>query len=393
MSTPKPIHPFPARMAPQLALKAVQRLAEPSTVLDPMMGSGTVVRVAADAGHTAIGRDMDPLAVLMTQVWTTPLDIPAFRAAATQLVAEARATAANTIHLPWIDEDTETREFIEYWFVEPQRTALRQLSYCLRGQQGPIGNALRIALSRIIITKDRGASLARDVSHSRPHKVGDTNDYDVFAGFLDSANRLARRLEEEPPPGHAKVRSGDARATELEPNSVDAVVTSPPYLNAIDYLRGHRLSLVWFGHQVRGLRVIRADSIGTERAPVGEVDRDLIARVFRRLRIPDTFPMRERRILERYIVDLQAMAAEIHRVLRPGGTALFVLGNSSIRDVFIWNSAIVSELLRPLGFHHEWHWSRELPANRRYLPPPAQAGESDLTNRMRREVILSYART
>lgn len=61
-------------MASHLALDAIAALAPVSTVLDPMMGSGTVVRVAANAGHCAIGRDVDPLAVLMTKVWTTPID-------------------------------------------------------------------------------------------------------------------------------------------------------------------------------------------------------------------------------------------------------------------------------------------------------------------------------
>ena len=49
--------------------------------------------------------------------------------------------------------------------------------------------------------------------------------------------------------------------------SIDMVITSPPYLNAIDYLRGHRLSLVWLGHQLSGLRMIRSGSVGAERGP------------------------------------------------------------------------------------------------------------------------------
>ena len=45
----------------------------------------------------------------------------------------------------------------------------------------------------------------------------------------------------------------------------DLVVTSPPYLNAIDYLRGHKLSLVWMGHQIEELRELRSANIGSER--------------------------------------------------------------------------------------------------------------------------------
>ncbi|HSH82338.1 MAG TPA: hypothetical protein VLA19_27740 [Herpetosiphonaceae bacterium] len=392
MSMPKPIHPFPARMAPELALKAVQELEQPSTVLDPMMGSGTVIRVAATAGHRAIGQDVDPLAVLMAKVWTTPVDTQTLRAAAKDLVAEARRTPLEVIELPWIDGDPETRTFTEFWFAQAQRQQLRQLSYYLRQATDTIGDALRIAMSRIIITKDRGASLGRDVSHSRPHKVAETNDYKVFEGFLESVNRLARRLEDEPPPGNTTVVSGDARSTALPAQTVDAVVTSPPYLNAIDYLRGHRLALVWFGHRLRELRAIRSDSIGTERAPENEPDRSLIEDVFERIEIPADFPIRDRRILERYVLDLHAMLSEIHRVVKPGGRAVFVVGNSCVRDVYIKNSRIVTTILGQLGFRHRSHYSRELPAARRYLPPPTPGNASDLTRRMRREVILRYTR-
>jgi hypothetical protein len=39
-----------------------------------MAGSGTVLRQATDLGHRAVGFDMDPLAVLMTRVWTTAVE-------------------------------------------------------------------------------------------------------------------------------------------------------------------------------------------------------------------------------------------------------------------------------------------------------------------------------
>ena len=72
---------------------------------------------------------------------------------------------------------------------------------------------LKLALSRLIITKDKGASLARDVSHSRPHKVIETNTYDVDLGYQRSVRALRKRLSDEPPgTGTAAVSLGDARS-------------------------------------------------------------------------------------------------------------------------------------------------------------------------------------
>jgi len=391
MKLPKPIHPFPARMAPELALRAVEDLEPLSTVLDPMMGSGTVVRVAAEAGHHAIGRDVDPLAVLMTRVWTAPVDPQQLRVVARELVNEALELSPERIKLPWIDDDAETAAFSVYWFAEEQRQHLRQLSYCLHQRNDIIGDALRLALSRIIITKNRGASLAHDVSHSRPHKVAQTNTYCVFTGFLDSVHRLAHRLEEEPPRGYVDVAFGDARATGIDTQTVDAVITSPPYLNAIDYIRGHRLALIWLGYRLCDLRAIRRYSIGAERAP-DHIDPELLDEVFHIINLPPDFPSRERRILARYVTDLDAMLREVHRVLKCGGIAVFVIGNSCIKGSFVRNSRIISHILQRLGFKHISHFSRPILPSRRYLPPPARAGMNDLEHRMRREVVLKYVR-
>ncbi len=68
----KPIHPFAARMAPEIAFEALKGLKKKSTVLDPMVGSGTVLRTVSEHGYKGIGFDIDPLAVLMSKAWTTP---------------------------------------------------------------------------------------------------------------------------------------------------------------------------------------------------------------------------------------------------------------------------------------------------------------------------------
>lgn len=54
-----PVHPFPARMAPGIALDILAAESERIRVLDPMMGSGTVLAVARASGHSAIGVDID----------------------------------------------------------------------------------------------------------------------------------------------------------------------------------------------------------------------------------------------------------------------------------------------------------------------------------------------
>jgi DNA modification methylase len=391
MAATPPIHPFPARMAAELALTALRRLPPGSRVLDPMAGSGTVLRAAADQGHTALGFDTDPLAVLMARVWTTPLDPARLRVAAVAVAEEARALPTD-IALPWIDDDRETRDFTHFWFGALQRQDLRRLAFILhrREPDDPLTDALRIALSRIIVTKERGASLARDVSHSRPHRAFGEHDFAVLPAFIRSAEQIGARLRASPPPAGVTVRRGDARRLDaVEAASIDAAITSPPYLNAIDYLRGHRLALVWLGHRLGELRAIRAGNIGSERAPAADADRIMAAEITAAADVIAALPARPRRMVDRYALDLAGALAELHRVVRRDGQVICVVGNSCLRDVFIENDRLVIAAAERAGFRLTgWH-SRELPPARRYLPPPTR-GVSTLTKRMRTESVLTF---
>jgi hypothetical protein len=394
----KPIHPFPARMAPDLAIAALRKLGPQAVVLDPMAGSGTVVRQASELGHRGLGFDLDPLAVLMTKVWTTPVDDEIVARLARELFAEAKSLCPSSIELPWIDHDYETRRFVESWFAEPQRFDLRRISYLLsrldrprrRSKKRAAADVLRLALSRIIVTKDRGASLARDVSHSRPHKTFETSTFEVVPAFERSVRTIRKLLSEAPPPGNVDMRLGDARnLASVENAEVDTVLTSPPYLNAIDYMRGHRLSLVWLGHRVSDLRHIRANSIGSERGP----NRAQSAHLFKDIQaeIGDIEELSPRRasMAARYSEDTYRLMSEVARVLKPNGRAILVVGNSCLKGAFIRNSGGVIKAAAMVGLRLMAQFERDLPNCNRYLPISSDK-DKPLGKRMRTETILTF---
>jgi hypothetical protein len=284
-----------------------------------MSGSGTVLRQAIALGHQAIGFDLDPLAVLMARVWTTPLAHADVLRELQLVLNEANEVDLRLCRLAWVSGDAETKEFILYWFAPEQRRALHRLAYVLAGRDkkrlGPKRRAavdvLKLGLSRIIVTKDAGASLARDASHSRPHRVADESDYDVFVGFSKSVRQLLLRLGEIGKCS-ALVHKGDARTMPIKTGSIDAVVTSPPYLNAIDYMRGHRLSLVWLGYSITELRAIRASSIGAER---GAEDSEANKSVVMAMYSGNDLSGRHAGMIARYAQDLLDMTRQVHRVL------------------------------------------------------------------------------
>lgn len=392
------VHPFPARMAPELALDSLASLPAGSTILDPMSGSGTVLRQALALGHTAVGFDMDPLAVLMSRVWTTPVDEAAVLNERRSVMAEAARVDLRSNKPAWHDD--ETRAFIDYWFAPAQRLALTRLAVVLHRRRtaglGPVRraavDALQIALSRIIITKEQCASLARDTSHSRPHRVSLESDYDVDAGFYRSVDQVIKRLQGQLGEyGVANARAaavalGDAREIALKDHSVDYILTSPPYLNAIDYMRGHRMSLVWLGHRLGELRAIRSNAVGAERG--GDAANATVVDVAKAMCDLGMLAPSHQSMVRRYANDLIQMMQQAARVLRPDGRATYVLGNSCLKDTFIRNSAGVSRAGLHAGLHLVSETERDLPTASRYLPVTATG---TLSKRMRTETILTFS--
>ena len=269
--------------------------------------------------------------------------------------------------------DGSTKEFITYWFDGRARLQLAALSRSIsRVRDKTARDVLWCAFSRLIICK-KGASRALDLVHSRPHRVFSKAPLLPFSGFLQSvewvlASVPVRHDRRNGPRAH--VRLGDARKVKLRSNSVDLVVTSPPYVNAIDYFRCSKFSLVWMGFTIADLTRLRAESIGTEIGLDYEGDYQLSSfiKILRLKRLPQ----RQQRIMCTYIVDMRDAINEVARVLVPGGHAVYVIGENTIRGVFVRNAKLLRLLAEQAGLSVEASTRRRLPANRRYLPPPSK---------------------
>jgi hypothetical protein len=394
----EPVHPFPARMAPGIALEVMSDMEE-SYVLDPMMGSGTVLAMARHQGHRGIGFDIDPLAVLISKVWTTAFDSEEILDEADDVFARAVTEFKNIGVGDAYPEraDEETRDFVRYWFDGYARRQLTALSLAISYLESEVTrNVLWCAFSRLIICKQSGASRAMDLSHSRPHRSFDTAPEKPFNKFLSSVERVIANgldksmLERGPKP---IIKMGDARNLALPDKSVDLVLTSPPYLNAIDYVRCSKFSLVWMGYNVADLRQVRAESVGTEAVEQSPFDDKEVRSIVDALRLEPKLEKRNERILGKYIHDMRAAIFEVGRVLSAKGKAVYVVGENTLRGTYIRISVIVLKLAELAGLSIKERRMRKLPANRRYMPPPSSGHSGGaIQARMRREVVLSFAK-
>ena len=134
--------------------------------------------------------------------------------------------------------------------------------------------------------------------------------------------------------------------------------------------------------------LVDAESVGSEVGNDSLDDDKQVQTVIKALRLNPKLEKRHERILARYIHDMRSSIAEGRVLAR--GRAVYVVGENTLRGTYIRTSVIVTKLAELTGLELKDRRTRTLPANRRYMPPPA-GGTGKMDSRMRREVILSFS--
>jgi len=387
-------------MAPELVWDELpSRSARRLRVLDPMAGSGTTLVAAKLRGHVAIGFDQDPLAVLIARSWLTNAARVDAKWKASSLLKKARlhAQSMRLANAYPHGADDETKAFVRYWFDATNRVQLAALSESISRLRDPsLRDLMWCAFSRLIITKKIGASLAMDISHSRPHRSYEKAPINIFDRFERSVNHIIKASpfsKDRANYAAGSMELADARRLPIEDNTIDIIITSPPYLNAIDYIRGHKFSLIWMGYSLSKLRAIRSSNVGTEAVAKLQEGDTATECIMQKMCSAGTLSTRNAGMLRRYVRDMRGVLTETKRVLRPGGKAVFVVGSCNLRETFVQNSRCIMALAHELGLIVRKTRRRALPENRRYLPPPESSSVSNaLKKRMKEEVILTLAK-
>jgi hypothetical protein len=274
------LHSFAAKFPPQLPGTFIRGLTNPGDIiLDPMMGSGTTVVEALLQGRQGIGLDIDPLALHLGRAKTMKVDRHHVRESLSMVLTTANRLLGEKSR---IDEslseffDRQTKIFVDYWFLpEIQRELMALVLAMKRVTDRACRCFLELTFSSIIVTKSGGVTMARDLAHSRPHLDKTKICKSPLEQFSIRFRRNLNGIEELNSNGRmAAIIEGDARSMPLADEMIDLIVTSPPYGNAIDYMRAHKFSLVWLGKPMSELSKLRTVYIGSERlrsAPEGNL--------------------------------------------------------------------------------------------------------------------------
>lgn len=389
-------HAFPAKFPPQLASKFIHELTLPEElVCDPMMGSCTTLVEALQAGRKAVGTDIDPLSIQLARAKLDTSDITRARIIGDQIIHDAETLLKdNARYLKKRLEkqfDPKTKAFIDYWFAPETQLELTAL---VDGIQTIENQSLRafftLVFSSIIITKSGGVSLARDLAHTRPHRVQDKIPKPAAAEFSKRIDKILRNSSFQPQTD-ALILNADTRFLPLSNDCIDLIITSPPYAsNAIDYMRAHKFSLVWLGFSITSLGNLRRKYIGSEATSglnLPPLPQDVMS-VIHQLARQDR---KKGKVLHRYYTEISESFSEMYRILKPNRAVIVVVGNSIIRQVDIHIRMCFQKIGENIGFEHIHSGIRRLDRNRRMMPARwNNNNNTGIEARMHEEYVIGF---
>jgi DNA modification methylase len=188
-----------------------------------------------------------------------------------------------------------------------------------------------------------------------------------------------------------QLKAGNAQELPLIAESIDLIVTSPPYAsNAIDYMRAHKFSLVWLGYSIDQLMNARKNCIGGE--STSEFDYETLPPYTQKIvNTLTTLDSKKGRVLHRYYSEMTRVLQEMYRVLKPKKAAVIVVATSIMRDVDTETQTCLVEIGKKLGFEASPIGVRQLDRNRRMLPAGMEINRgSQIQQRMHEEYVLGF---
>lgn len=347
------LHRFPAKFIPQIADWAIRSYAsESSVILDPFSGSGTTLVEAIRAGLDAVGQEINPLARLISKVKATPLDPRHLNLLATSIEKNIRPSSGVLV------SPIDGVNNFDHWFTPTAWRSLQDLKLAILNT--PMDENQREFFLVVFSSILRWVSNADDqtqktyVSGTRPKDppaVMKTWDKSVKRAILGMQEMISTGIHLG---AVAVPENGNALNITSADKSVDLAITSPPYLDSVDYPYNLMLEHFWLAPELniasrKAYNDLRRQQMG---AKSPEKPAEFPVALRDRMSVFD-FPESRRAAAASYFAFMDTHLGEMSRVLRPDGRYVMVVGNSQTANGTVPIHESIVDLAEGHGLHLE----------------------------------------
>lgn len=385
------IHSYPAMMMPLIARQLIQEYSnENSVVLDPYMGSGTtILEGIVENVQEVIGFDLNPLAVLITQVKSTKFNL-------NELEKEINNFKSNLSNV--FNYTEPTFNILKSWFKEEQikdLSKLKKLIFDMTDYKNQLFFKLIFSetVREVSLTRNGEFKLYRIPKDKRESFNPDT--ISIFSSKLYNAFNQLKSFYSETnfQESKTKISIHNIALTDynLDLESVDLVVTSPPYGDSgttVAYGQFSRLANEWLDNS----EPIKVDKKLMGGTPFKEdilFDITELDTAIREIRSIDSASKNKRvPSVMSFYKDYEESIQRVAKVVKHGGIVVYVVGNRRVRDIELPTDIITARMFEKYGFTHEKTIVRDIINKRMPSKTSPSNGKGQKVSTMMHEYIV-----
>ena len=377
---------YPAKFIPQLASRLIKENSnENDVVIDPFLGSGTTIVEAILNNRIGVGTDINDIAFLVSKVKTTPIKKPILLEILNKIELESHGLyKRNTQRI------VPENERIDYWFLPKQKEKLSNIfAQIVEIKNNDVRDFFLVAFAQIL--KSCSIWLQKSI---KPTRDKDKKNYDPLTLFLNQSRKMIKKHLEFDETLSKEVRQnidkyriaqcGDSRNLPCENDAATLVVTSPPYVTSYEYADLHQLPSLWFGY-FSELPKFRKKFIGSSYKDRNNIDLKTSIGEEIVLKLGETKKSRE---VRNYFSDMLETFLEMKRVLKEGGRACVVIGNTEFKGIKILNAEVFQEQFENIGFKTHNIIHREIPS--KMLPSTRDIKTGQFVKASEKKLKLAY---
>lgn len=400
------LHAYPARMIPQIAHRLIERYSDPyDLILDPFCGSGTVLTEArlmrshegsgSDLPRSAVGNDINPLALLLAKVKSKPIDLHLLDDSVAVLLRNVEQDTIRLRNGLLSVEVPNEKEFpnLKHWFKD---YVINELAVIRRNiEELPDTFARDFASVCFSLTVRKVSNIYNPgdtfIKRLSPQKL-EKHRPDVLKTFSEHTKQATALMKAFSRACFSdvdvNVTFADARNLPFSDDSFDLIVTSPPYgeeRNTISYTRWSKLSSLWLGYESSFVRKIERVSLGGRDEPSLQTPSQTLNEILdETARIDQELAKSAASFFRDYYGCLEQM----YRVLKKGCFCCIVIGNRSLKRRRVPMDIVTKEFGEKIGFGHETTHYRKIPT--KAIPWVCAKGETIAGENI---IILKKGRT
>jgi len=338
------IHVYPAKFPSLIAKKAFEYAESKhlriETVADIFCGCGTVAVEAKRKGLDFWGCDINPVAVLISEVKSHPYDVVTVKAIFDNIVNGFNTGEIKT-------EYAVANPRIQYWFIEDQYNDLHKLKTAILANTE--NNAYRKLFLCIFssILKSTSRWLTKSI---KPQIDSKKKPQDVGNLFIKKVEIVIKSIEE--------AAYNDETRISIEHNDIlrverkdyaDMIVTSPPYVTSYEYADLHQLSALWLDY-AEDYTELRTDSIGSSYGMEEKEKPENLTPTATKIVEYFDWNKAQTRSIARYYSDMRKFTDKAFEILKNRGLVVFVIGDTEIGGHHIENAKCLCECMIKSGF-------------------------------------------